>query len=63
MWFGIAQWAGIYSNNDLDYVLPNLSNFGCRLYSETDLYSGGTGKGARDFPSLSESNVIKLCLR
>jgi hypothetical protein len=44
MWFGIAQWFGIQSNNELDYVLPNMKNFGCRLYSEADLYKGSTGK-------------------
>ena len=43
MWYGIAQWFGVESNEDLEYVLPNLNNFGCRLYSESTLYSGGIG--------------------
>ncbi|KAL3805312.1 hypothetical protein HJC23_009019 [Cyclotella cryptica] len=44
MWFGIAQWFGLMSDTDLNYVLPNIDNFGCRLYSEADLFEGGTGK-------------------
>jgi hypothetical protein len=44
MWFGIAQWFGLQSNIALNYVLPNMNNFGCRLYSETDLYKEGTGE-------------------
>lgn len=27
----------------LNYALPNMNNLGCRLYSESDLYQGGTG--------------------
>jgi hypothetical protein len=44
MWFGIAQWFGLDTTDDLSYVLPNMNNFGCRLYSDADLYKGGTGK-------------------
>ena len=43
MWYGIAQWFGVESNDDLEYVLPNLNNFGCRLYSESNVYVGGIG--------------------
>ena len=41
--FGMAQWFGITSDFALNYVFPNLNNFGCRLYSDSDLYVGGTG--------------------
>lgn len=44
MWFGIAQWFGLQSDIALNYALPNMNNFGCRLFSETDLYEGGTGE-------------------
>eukprot|EP00804_Cyclotella_cryptica_P004534 CCRYP_006892-RA/>CCRYP_006892-RA protein AED:0.17 eAED:0.17 QI:494/0.84/0.6/1/0.94/0.9/20/0/2106 len=44
MWYGIAQWFGLKSDIALSYALPNMNNFGCRLYSETDLYRDGTGK-------------------
>lgn len=44
MWFGIAQWFGLESGFALNYVLPNMNNFGCRLYSEMDLYHNGTGE-------------------
>lgn len=36
------QWFGITSEEDLDYVLPNRANFGCRLLSEKDLFNDGT---------------------
>lgn len=44
MWLGISQWFGVESIEDLNYVLPNINNFGCRLYSETDMYKRGVGK-------------------
>lgn len=44
MWYGIAQWFGLKSDSALSYVLPNVNNFGCRLYSEIDLYQGGKGE-------------------
>eukprot|EP00804_Cyclotella_cryptica_P019763 CCRYP_009664-RA/>CCRYP_009664-RA protein AED:0.11 eAED:0.11 QI:135/1/0.94/1/1/1/17/0/2177 len=44
MWFGISQWFGLESDIALNYALPNMNNFGCRLYSETDIYRDGTGK-------------------
>jgi len=43
MWYGITQWFGITSELALNYVLPNVANFGCRLYSETQLFEEGTG--------------------
>ena len=49
MWFGISQWFGLQSDIALNYVLPNMDNFGCRLYSETDLYHGGTGEHKSDY--------------
>ena len=44
MWLGLSQWFGIQERDDLSYVLPNMNNFGCRLYSETDIYRDGMGK-------------------
>jgi len=41
MWHGIAQWFGITTDTGLNYLLPNMDNFGCRLFSESDLYVGG----------------------
>jgi len=43
MWYGTTQWFGITSELALNYVLPNVANFGCRLYSETQLFEEGTG--------------------
>ena len=43
LWYPISQWFGITSDFALNYVFPNLNNFGCRLYSDSDLYHGGTG--------------------
>jgi len=48
MWFGISQWFGLESDFALNYALPNMNNFGCRLYSASDLYKGGTGEGNLD---------------
>ena len=42
MWYGVSQWMGI-TNEQIDYVLPNAKSFGCRLYSDSDLYEDGTG--------------------
>lgn len=42
IWNGVAQWYGINVEDDLDYVLPNRGNFGCRLLTEKDLYKQGT---------------------
>ena len=50
-WFGIAQWFGLQSDIALNYVLPNMNNFGCRLYSETDMYNDGTGKKKEKGPN------------
>ena len=41
-WTGITQWFGITSEMGLNYILPNMENFGCSLFSEADMYSGGT---------------------
>ena len=27
---------------DIDYVLPNFQNFGCNLYTDSDLFKSGT---------------------
>ena len=43
LWHGIGQWFGITSDLALRYTFPNIDNFGCRLYSDSDLYDGGTG--------------------
>ena len=42
IWYGVSQWIGI-TNEQIGYVLPNAKSFGCRLYSESDLYVDGTG--------------------
>ena len=42
IWHGIAQWFGVDSVEDMDYVIPNNQNFGCDLYSDSDLYKNGT---------------------
>ncbi|KAL7542381.1 hypothetical protein ACHAXR_012259 [Thalassiosira sp. AJA248-18] len=36
--YGVTQWFGITDEMTLSYVLPNVRNFGCELFSETDLY-------------------------
>lgn len=41
MWYGTAQWLGVTSQSALTYVLPNLPSFGCKLFSETDLFEDG----------------------
>jgi len=41
MWFGLAQWYGILED-EMPYVLPNIGNFGCDLYSEKVLFVNGT---------------------
>jgi len=41
MWNGIAQWFGLTEEDDLNYVLPNRNNFGCRLFTDQDLYEHG----------------------
>ncbi len=42
LWYGVIQWAGITNENAINFILPNANNFGCNLYSEVDLYTGGT---------------------
>ena len=42
MWNGVAQWFGITDDEDLDYVLPNRKNFGCRLLTDSDLFKNGS---------------------
>lgn len=42
LWYGVIQWAGITNENAIDFILPNANNFGCNLYSEVDLFTGGT---------------------
>jgi hypothetical protein len=41
LWNGVAQWIGVTEEDDLDYVLPNCANFGCRLFTDKDLYKNG----------------------
>jgi hypothetical protein len=41
LWNGVAQWFGVTEEEDLNYVLPNRENFGCRLFTDVDLYKGG----------------------
>jgi len=33
---------GIVAQADIDYVLPNSQNFGCNLYTDSDLFKSGT---------------------
>ena len=42
LWFGVAQWFGITNQLDLDETLPNSQNFGCDLFTDTDLFNSGT---------------------
>jgi len=42
LWNGVAQWFGITADEDLNYVLPNRDNFGCRLYTDQDMYDNGS---------------------
>ena len=42
VWYGISQWFGVKDLDDLEYVLPNSGNFGCDLFTDSDLYSTGT---------------------
>jgi hypothetical protein len=42
VWYGISQWFGIKDVNDLEYVLPNSGNFGCDLFTDSDLFATGT---------------------
>uniref|UniRef100_A0A7S0KZ56 DUF1501 domain-containing protein n=1 Tax=Asterionellopsis glacialis TaxID=33640 RepID=A0A7S0KZ56_9STRA len=42
LWNGIAQWFGITDETDLDFVLPNRQNFGCRLLTDKEMFVGGT---------------------
>jgi uncharacterized protein (DUF1501 family) len=42
VWYGIAQWFGITDLQELNRVLPNSRNFGCDLYNDSDLFTGGT---------------------
>lgn len=42
VWYGISQWFGIKDLDDLEYVLPNSGNFGCDLFTDSDLYATGT---------------------
>lgn len=54
-WYGIAQWFGIKDPYDLEDVLPNSGNFGCDLFTDSDLYITGTeslkGCGGPDYTS------------
>eukprot|EP00550_Attheya_septentrionalis_P002628 CAMPEP_0198287972 /NCGR_PEP_ID=MMETSP1449-20131203/6625_1 /TAXON_ID=420275 /ORGANISM="Attheya septentrionalis, Strain CCMP2084" /LENGTH=988 /DNA_ID=CAMNT_0043986049 /DNA_START=140 /DNA_END=3106 /DNA_ORIENTATION=- len=41
VWNGIANWYGITAEDDLNYVLPNRINHGCRLFTDRQLYKNG----------------------
>jgi uncharacterized protein (DUF1501 family) len=41
LWYGITQWFGIGNQVDIDYVLPNNQNFGCTLFSDSDIFNSG----------------------
>ena len=43
IWYGVAQWLGVTSLDEMEYILPNSNNFGCRIFSETNLFDAGTG--------------------
>jgi hypothetical protein len=43
-WFGIFQWYGVETDEDMKYILPNHGSFGCFLLSEQVLYRNGTGR-------------------
>lgn len=42
LWYGVVQWAGVTDEAAINYILPNNGNFGCNLYSESDLFTDGT---------------------
>ena len=44
LWYGVTQWFGISHQTDIDYVLPNSQNHGCSLFTDKDLYTGGTNE-------------------
>jgi len=44
LWNGVAQWFGVTDDADLNYVIPNRKNFGCRLFTDKDLFKGGKQK-------------------
>ena len=39
MWNGIAEWLGIDSDEDLDWILPNRQKFGSSLFNGHDLFT------------------------
>jgi len=41
MWYGIANWFDISSDEDMKEVLPNNGNMGCDLYTDSDMYTVG----------------------
>jgi hypothetical protein len=42
LFYGLTQWMGIFAQADIDHVLPNSQNFGCNLYTDSDLFKSGT---------------------
>ena len=55
LWYGVTQWFGITVQADIDYVLPNSQNFGCDLFTDSDMFTSGTnsitGCGGPSFSS------------
>jgi hypothetical protein len=39
VWNGIAQWLGVDTDEDLDWILPNRQKFGSSLFSGHDLFT------------------------
>ena len=42
LWYGVNQWFGIDIPSDIESVIPNSRNFGCNLFSDSDLFHSGT---------------------
>ena len=38
----MGQWFGITDPDDINYALPNNGNFGCLLFTDSDLFTSGT---------------------
>ena len=41
LFYGLTQWMGITDQDEIDHVLPNSQNFGCKLFTDYDLFNTG----------------------
>ncbi len=42
LWYGVNQWFGIAAPAAIEKIIPNSRNFGCSLFSDSDLFHSGT---------------------